>query len=300
MDHKNLYNRPTLSPFAPWRAVVLKIISDSTCNLTPELVAQYDIHIAPIAIQFGEETFEEGINIDPDTFYNKIDEMGIIPTTSQPSPARFAQLYQQFAREGRQILVLTVTEKHSGTFASATMAKSLAPEADVAVFDSAAISLGTGWMIVEAARADAEGLSRDKILEKLGRIREGFELFLTPATLKYLQMSGRVGRLQGALASLLNVKPIIALKEGALEAMENVRTRSASIDRLVEKMVESFASTPINLAIVHARAADEAQTLFEKAKDSLNIKEHMMDDLSISLAVHGGPGILGIMGYPAQ
>jgi DegV family protein with EDD domain len=279
---------------------VIKIISDSTCNLSPEVVAQYDIHVAPIAIQFGEETYEEGIDIDPETFYNKIDELGIIPTTSQPSPARFAQLYQQFAKEGRDILVLTVTEKHSGTYASATMAQSLAPEADVAVFDSAAISLGTGLMIIEAARAAADGLSRDKILEKLTRIRENFELFLTPATLKYLQMSGRVGRLQGALASLLNVKPIIALKEGALEAMENVRTRSAALDRLVEKMVESFGDTPITLAVVHARAADEAQALFEKAKDKLNIKEHMIDDLSISLAVHGGPGVLAIMGYPAE
>lgn len=279
----------------------MKIISDSTCNLTPELVAQYDVHIAPIAIQFGEETYEEGVDIDPDTFYNKIDEMGIIPTTSQPSPARFAQLYQQFSKQGHSILVLTVTEKHSGTFASATMAKSLAPEADVAVFDSAAISLGTGWMIVEAARADAAGLSRDKILEKLKRIREHFYLFLTPATLKYLQMSGRVGRLQGALASMLNVKPIIALKEGALEALENVRTRTASIDRLVDKMVDSLgASTPIKLAIVHARAADEAQNLLEKAQASLNVDDYMMDDLSISLAVHGGPGILGIMGYPAE
>ncbi|MGD8822472.1 MAG: DegV family protein, partial [Anaerolineales bacterium] len=127
-----------------------------------------------------------------------------------------------------------------------------------------------------------------------------FELFLTPATLKYLQMSGRVGRLQGALASLLKVKPIIALKDGALEAIENVRTRSASIDRLVEKMVESFGDTPIKLAVVHARAADEAKVLYEKAKEKLNIKEYLMDDLSISLAVHGGPGVLGIMGYPAE
>jgi DegV family protein with EDD domain len=199
------------------------------------------------------------------------------------------------------ILVMTVTEKHSGTYASATMAQSLAPEADVAVFDSAAISLGTGWMIVEAGRAAAAGLSRDKIIEKLERIRENFYLFLTPATLKYLQMSGRVGRLQGALASMLNVKPIIDLKDGALEAKENVRTRAASIDRLVERMVESLgASTPIHVAVVHARAAEEAQTLLEKAKASLNIKESMIDDLSISLAVHGGPGVLAIMGYPAE
>jgi DegV family protein with EDD domain len=212
---------------------MLKIIADSTCNLPPELLARHQIPIAPIAIQFGEQSFDEFLTIDRDLFYRKIEETGTIPTTSQPSPAWFAELYRQAAREGAPVLVLTVTGKHSGTYQSAVLARSMVPEADVEVFDSASISLGTGWMVLEAARLSLAGRSRSAILQRLTTIRRHSHLYLTPATLKYLQMSGRVGRLQGAIASLLNVKPIIILKQGVLEARENVRTRGKAIERLV-------------------------------------------------------------------
>ncbi len=217
---------------------MIKIIADSTNNLSSELIHQHDIRIAPIAIQFKEETYEEGINIDRSLFYAKIDDMGIIPTTSQPAPAAFAHYYQQLREQGHSGLVITVTGKLSGTYDSALMAKEMVPEADVAVFDSASISLGTGWMVLEAARASEAGQPLEAILQRLEHIRTTSRLFLTPATLKYLQMSGRVGRLQGALASLLNVKPIISLEGGMLEAGENIRTRSKALERIVDLLGE--------------------------------------------------------------
>ena len=120
---------------------MLKVIADSTCNLSQETLDEYDIRIAPIPIQFGDETFEEGVDIDRDLFYKKIEETGIIPTSSQPTPAWFGRYYKELHQQGHSILVITVTGKHSGTFNSATMAKSLTPEADVHVFDSKSISL---------------------------------------------------------------------------------------------------------------------------------------------------------------
>jgi DegV family protein with EDD domain len=276
---------------------MINIVADSTCNLSDEMIQQYDLHIAPIAIQFGQESYEEGINIDRDTFYRKIEELGIIPTSSQPSPAWFAKHYEEL--QGDSVLVITVTRKHSGTFESAIMAKSLVPDADIEVFDSGSISLGTGWMVLEAARMVEAGATLPDILRRLETIRSKSRLYLTPLTLKYLQMSGRVGRLQSAIASMLKVKPIIYLEDGSLEAGENVRTRSKALSRLVELLDAQFGrDQPLNLAVMHARAEADAKWLVNKSNEVLNINEFLMADLVASLAVHGGPGVIGIFGYP--
>jgi DegV family protein with EDD domain len=278
---------------------MLKVIADSTCNLSQETLDEYDIRIAPIPIQFGNETFEEGVDIDRDLFYKKIEETGIMPTSSQPAPAWFGRYYKELHQQGHSILVITVTGKHSGTYNSATMAKSLAPEADVHVFDSKSISLGTGWMVLEAVRAIKAGVAKSDIVSRIEGIRERARLFITPATLKYLQMSGRVGTLQGALASLLSVKPIIHLKDGLLEVGENVRTRGKAIDQLIVRLEEAVGRTaPVNMAVIHARAREEGLSLLERAKDVFNVQEALFGDLVASLAVHGGPGIIGLFAYP--
>ena len=278
---------------------MLKVIADSTCNLSQETLDEYDIRIAPIPIQFGDETFEEGVDIDRDLFYKKIEETGIIPTSSQPTPAWFGRYYKELHQQGHSILVITVTGKHSGTFNSATMAKSLAPEADVHVFDSRSISLGTGWMVLEAVRAIKSGVAQSDVVSRIEIIRERARLFMTPATLKYLQMSGRVGTLQGALASLLSIKPIIHLKDGLLEVMGNVRTRGKSLDQLIEHLEEAVGTTaPVNLAVIHARAREEGLSVLERAKDVFNVQEALFGDLVASLSAHGGPGIIGLFAYP--
>ena len=278
---------------------MLKVIADSTCNLPQETLDKYDIRIAPIPIQFGDETFEEGVDINRDQFYKKIEETGIIPTSSQPTPAWFGRYYKELHQQGHSILVITVTGKHSGTFNSATMAKSLTPEADVHVFDSKSISLGTGWMVLEAVRAIKAGVTQSDVVRHIEGIRERAKLFMTPATLKYLQMSGRVGTLQGALASLLSIKPIIHLKDGLLEVMENVRTRGKALDRLIDRLEEAVGTTaPVNLAVIHARAREEGLSVLERAKDVFNVQETLFGDLVASLSAHGGPGIIGIFAYP--
>jgi DegV family protein with EDD domain len=277
---------------------MIKIIVDSTQNLSDDYLAEHDIRVAPIAIQFGEETYRENIDIDRDMFYAKIEELGVIPKTSQPTPAVYADFYRELHQDGHQILVITITSKHSGTFDSATLATTMVPEADVEVFDSMSISLGTGWMVVEAVEGIKAGKTLQQIVDRLTWIRENSYLVITPATIKYLQMSGRVGALKGAIASLLNVNPIIYLQDGALEAQESIRTRGKSIERLFEYMKEMIGVTdPVNMAVIHARAPDESHAMVDRVKLDFNLNELLVEDLVASLAVHGGPGILGLFGY---
>ena len=273
---------------------MLKVITDTTCNLAPELIEAHHIPTAPIAIQFGEESYDEFVNIDRDLFYRRIEETGTIPTTSQPSPAWFADQYRQAAETKSPVLVITVTSKHSGTHDSATLARSLVPEADVEVFDSAAVSLGTGWMVLEAVKMAAQGATRSAVLQRLAKFRRDSFLFLTPSTLKYLQMSGRVGKLQGAIASMLNVKPIIILKDGMLEARETVRTRGKALERLVSLAEQAVGKAPIRMGVVHARALEEGRKLLDMVTSRLNCEATMLEDLVPSLAVHGGPGVVGL------
>jgi len=277
---------------------MIKIVTDSTCNLPPHLLQRYDIKVVPTNIQFGSETYEEGVTIARDTFYRKIEELGIMPTSSQPSAGQFVEVYRELAGEGHSILSIHITSKHSGTCQSALLAKSMLPGVDIEVFDSLSISMGTGFQVLAAARAAEEGRSIAEILDLLQRIRSRMIIFFTVATLKYLQMSGRVGRLQEALAALINIKPIIKVEDGVLKAFQRVRTRRQSLDRLLELIEEAVGtSDPIRIAVIHAKAPEEAQALMGKARMRFNCVEIFVDDLSITLAVHGGPGLIGLIAY---
>jgi len=275
---------------------MIKIVTDSTADVPQELMERYDIRTVPINIQFGTETYQEGIDIDRPTFFRKLEE--VMPTSSQPSPGQLVEVYRPLAEDGHSIISIHVTSKHSGTYQSAVLAKSMLPEADIEVFDSLSISIGTGYQVLAAARAAEEGKSMGEIIQLLEGIRSRMFLYLTPATLKYLQRSGRVGKLAGALGALLNLKPVIKVEDGVLEAFQNVRTRGKAIDRLVELTEEAVGTTdPVKLAVSHAEVPDEAEELRERLESTFNCDEMHVVDLCCSLTVHGGPGIIGLISY---
>jgi DegV family protein with EDD domain len=172
------------------------------------------------------------------------------------------------------------------------------PEADIEVFDTLSISIGTGYQVLAAARAAEEGQSMGEIIQLLEGIRSRINLYLTPSTLKYLQRSGRVGKLSGALGALLDLKPVIKVEDGVLEAFQNVRTRGKALDRLVELTEEAVGTTePVKLGIPHAEVPDEAEKLRQRLESTFNCDEMIVVDLCCSLTVHGGPGIIGIVSY---
>jgi DegV family protein with EDD domain len=279
---------------------MIKIATDSTCDLPPGYFQEYDITVVPINIQFGTETYEDGVTIDRETFVRKIDEMGILPTTSQPSAGQFEQYYDKLREEGAtDIISLHVTAKLSGTYNSAVMAKEMM-EARVRIhpFDSTSGSVALGFMSMEASRMSRAGKSVDEILARMEAIRDRGCLVLTLKDLRYAQMSGRTGRLQSSLASLLSIKPIVLLEDGLLDVVEQVRTQSKAIDRLIDILAERVGkSQPVNLAAIHAMAPDSGQELLEKAKHLFNCQETFMADLTSSLVVHFGPGTLGLFAY---
>jgi len=273
--------------------MTIKIITDSTCNLPAGFAAAHDVRFVPISIQFGQETFQEGIDITRQEFFARIDAERIIPTTSQPPAGTFAEVYRQLVREGNQGLVVTITSLRSGVYQSAVIAKDLVPEADVAVVDSLSVAYGTGFLVMDAVRLAEAGKKREEIVRAIEALRP-VPGYLTPATLRYLQMSGRIGKLQGALASLLNIKAVISIHDGILDLEERVRTRSKALERVLERVAAAAGDKPMRFAVLHVAVPDEAAAFAARVRQRLNCVELYMDELSCSLAVHGGPGIIGL------
>jgi DegV family protein with EDD domain len=279
---------------------MIKIVTDSACDLPAEVYEKYDITVVPINIQFGTETYEDGVTIDRPTFFHKIEEMGILPTTSQPSAGQFVGYYNRLIEGGAtEIISIHVTSKLSGTYQSAELARSMVSDrVPIHLFDSACGSSAQGFMVLEAARMVAAGKSPSEVLARLETIRPRITLVLTLKDLRYAQMSGRVGKLQGSLASLLNIKPIVILEDGVIDVTEKVRTRRKAIERMIEIVAKGAGtSEPVNLASIHAEALEEGQALLERAKRVFNCRETMLSNLTTTLVVHFGPGTLGLVAY---
>lgn len=279
---------------------MIKIVTDSACDLPAELYRQHDITVVPINIQFGTESYEDGITIDRPTFFRKIDELGILPKTSQPSAGQFERYYNRLAEAGAtDIISIHVTAKLSGTYQSAELAKDMVADRVRAYpFDSVCGSVGQGFMALEAARMAGVGKSVADILDRLKAIRSRINIVFTLKDLRFAQMSGRVGKLQSSLASLLSIKPIVLLEDGLIDVTGQVRTRNKAIGRLIEIVTERVGtSAPVNLAAVHAEAPDEGRALLERAKTLFDWREAFLCNLTTTLVVHFGPGTLGLVAY---
>jgi DegV family protein with EDD domain len=280
---------------------MLRIVTDGAADILPEWAQEYGIDMIPVNILFGEKSYLQGVELDNEGFYKLVDESKRIPKTSQPSPHQFVEFYRKIAQKGDTILSIHITAKLSGTYASAvSAAEELKGEFNVIPVDSACGSLGIGMMCREARKMERAGKSVDEIVKYIESIKSKVSVILTLDTLEYAKMSGRVGTMQAALASVLNVKPIAVLKDGVLNMAEKVRTRKAALDRVIAMAKEDFGDQPVYLAVVHARDLKSGEALLEQAKSHFNHKETMISELSISIAANLGPGTVGLILYPVQ
>jgi DegV family protein with EDD domain len=279
---------------------VLKIVTDTTCDIPAAWLNQYNLIRLPINIQFGLETFQEGVTITPATFYERIERENLLPTTSQPAVGQFSQLYTALAADGSEILSIHVTSKLSGTWQAACLsAKHLAGQVKISVVDSLTGSAGLGFMVREAAHLAEAGLSSAEIVSRLEARRSQIEVLIMLNDLRYARMSGRVGRLREALVSLLNIKPIVGVEAGALLPVDRVRSQRQGLARMVALAETKLEDKPVHVGVVHALAPGAASQLLEHLQQRLNCQDTFITDLALSLAVHFGPGTVGFAAYPA-
>ena len=280
---------------------MLKIVMDTAGDLPNGWQEEFQIDLIPINIIHEGKTYRQGIDMSYDDFYRIVENSKSIPSTSQPTPYQFTEFYRQIAKPEDIVLSVHVTEKLSGTMTSAKKAaEELKGELNIIPFDSFSGTICVGMMVREAREMDRQGYSLDEILKRLDFIRQKMELIFTVETLAFARMSGRVKHLQAALASMLNVKPIIELKNGIIEMREKVRSRSKSIELLLEKMKKKFGDTRINAGVVHAHDPQSGMELLREVVNRFNCAEAVLGEVSISLAAHFGPGTVGFAAYPVS
>lgn len=278
---------------------MLQIVTDGSADMPLNWIKDYQIHVMPLRVCFGEQTFVQDVDLSREDFYKMVEEQHEIPKTSLPSPAQVVEFYRSIASRGESILSIHISSKLSGTLSAFQIAaRELVNEYQIYLFDSGAGSAGLGFMCREARRMWQAGLPIERILTQLSTIRERLAITFTVDSLEFAHMSGRINALQKAVASLLSIKPIIVLRDGLLEMTDKVRTRHRSLDRIVDIVRERIGYQRVDVAVVHAADLKMAEQILEKARREFNVRDFILTDLSIPVAAHLGPGTIGIVACP--
>jgi len=283
----------------------MRIVIDSSSNVPPALLAEYQMLEVPTLVNFGTDSFRNNIDLSSEAFYARFAQSTTIPTTSQPPPKFFADAYRQaFAEGAEQIIVFTVSAKLSGTFNSAQMATQEFAEAAEAgcftVWDTASASIGGGWQAIVAARLLADGIDRPTLLARLEQVRSATIGYATLETLKYAAQSGRVSNLQAGIGDLLQVKPVMEVIQGRFAPVGRVRGRKRALRDMLERFHAAVGDRPVNVAVAHANVGGEAAELAREAGALLNVQELHIVDIGPAIAVLTGPGTLALLGHPAD
>ena len=271
--------------------MTVKIVTDSTADLPVQLAQELGITVVPVYLRFGETVYRDGVDMSHDEFYQKLVESPVHPSTSQPTPADFADVYNRLSKETDEIVSIQVTSKLSGTYDSALQARELVQTGcHIEVIDSLSVSMGLGMIAMAAARLAKAGGSLQAVMEEIRQTIPGIRLLGVFDTLKYLLLGGRITKARALLGSVLNVKPLITMRDGELIPAGLARTRSKGIDRLFDRVKNALNIQ--ELAIVHSTTPDEAGSLKERIASIFDKRQVHLARLGPALGVHGGPGTL--------
>ncbi len=281
----------------------MKILTDCAADLLWDEVDALDVTVAPLYIQFPEgET--NSADITPDEFYDRLQEMSPnIPTTAQPAPGIFENLYRKLADAGEEILSIHISSGLSGTIQSARLGAQQVADKSVTVFDSMTLSGAQRFQVLAAALANKAGWAKDTIIEHLERVRENTEVIYTLDTLEYLAHGGRIGRVQALASSLLNIKPVIRVDraDGKYSTVNKGRTLKKTMTMMVDHLAEMYQDdSPVWVSVMHGQMAEKAEEFAQMLKERLDVEKIETLRISPVLGVHTGPGIVGATVVPMR
>jgi len=276
----------------------IAIITDTDSSLPLDLAREYNIIEVPIIVQFGEESYRDVYDIDNAAVFARVDREGKLPSTAAPSPGKFVDAYQvAFDAGADQILCLTISSEMSAVYTAALSATELFPGKTFKVVDSRTVAYGEGLMAIEAAKAIATGASMDEAIAAAVNLRDRTHLFAALSTLKYLAMSGRVGQVAAGFGSLLEIKPILTLRNEKLEMLERVRTQGKAWTRVIDLVIEASGDCAVEqLAILHVNASVAACQFELQVRAALPCPPEIRHvEMTPGLSIHTGAGLVGVV-----
>ena len=273
--------------------MAIRIVTDSTADLPAEVAEQLGITVVPLNVHFGEETFLDGVDILHDEFFERLRTARQLPTTSQPSPGKFMEVYGSLAEAGDQIVSIHISDKLSGTLNSARQAKEQMEGSSIEIIDARQAALGTGLVAMAAAKAVQQGASYEAVLEEANSAVEQVQLFGLLDTLEYLRKGGRIGMVRGFIGTLLKVRPIITVLDGIVQSATSVRSRAYGIQYMVTLAEER---APLKqAAVMHSSTDEEAEALAERLRPLVADGQVLQGRIGPVVGTHAGPGVIGIV-----
>jgi DegV family protein with EDD domain len=270
---------------------VVRIVTDSTADLTKEQQQAAGISVVPLNVHFGDQVFRDHVDLTSDEFFHRLKASPQLPRTSQPSVGVFEETYRRLREDGDEIVSVHLSSKVSGTYNSALMAAKAVDEKAIEVVDSLSTSMALGFMALEGARLARAGRDRGTIAERLRALVIRARVICVVDTLTYLERGGRIGKARALLGSLLNVKPILQLKDGEVVPVGRARGRPQALNKLVELLERDGHVS--QLAIMHGAAQADAEQLRERVAASYPGLDILLTEIGAVLGTHTGPGVIG-------
>jgi len=282
----------------------LAIVTDSTVCFPDNIIQGLPIFTIPLHVIWGDEMYKDSIDIHQSEFYRRLPLSKVLPSTSQPSPQEFMELYKSLGQQYDEILSIHISSKLSGTVDSAIQAKHSLPLQKIEVVDSLSTSMGLGFLVLLAARQAQKELGITECKQKVESAIEELQVFFVLRTLEFLKRGGRIGGASALLGTALNLKPVLMLKDGKIEPFAKVRTMKKALIRLAEIFADkSQGYKSIHLAIIQASAEEDAQFLVDEIRKSVKsekIVELFTTGISPVIGTHAGPGAVGICFLPEE
>ncbi|MGD8244561.1 MAG: DegV family protein [Anaerolineae bacterium] len=283
---------------------MIGILTDTTASIPRNLVETLRIEVVPYYVHRGLETLRDMVDVQPAQFAQWLAEAKRLPTTSNPAPGDYLRGFINMAGRVKAIIALTMTSRGSGAYQSCRAAVDLfhehTPDLQVDVIDTLQVAMSQGWAAIEAARAALQGLDAEAVRARACEVARQGMMIQTADTLRYLHMGGRIGRAQHLVGSLLNIKPLIGMQDGEIVALGTARSRMKAYRRMVDLMQQKVGDgATIKVAFMHVAAREQLERLQAMIMERFNCIETIVTELSPALAVHSGPGTVGVSFFPA-
>ena len=276
----------------------IAILTDSSSYLPKAYIEDKNIRVIPLKIHWDENTYMDGVDLSPVEFYERLEKSLTLPTTSQPSTGEFLQIFRELAPHYDGIVIPLISSGLSGTVDSAKIAASMFSEIPVEIIDSRSTTAGLALIVTAIAQAVSDSRSLNETKSLAEDIVNRLDMFFVVDTLKYLHKGGRIGGASRYFGTALSIKPILFINDqGKIDALEKVRTKRKSTERLIQLAVEKADGKPVVVGVLHANALKEAKNLQEQLLQQLDCTHIEIYDLSPAIGVHVGPGTIGLAIY---